>query len=68
MTTRTGLERRLTKAGVLIASGLLLQVAASAFVHPLAFVAFLLAACPLVFAGMILFLTALVSSDGSPSR
>jgi hypothetical protein len=38
---RTALERRLGYAGVLIVSGLVIELVASAFVHPLAFVAFL---------------------------
>jgi hypothetical protein len=58
----TVLERRLGQAGLLVASGLVIEVGASLFVHPLAFVAFLLLACPLVVAGILLFLWALVTS------
>jgi hypothetical protein len=62
MTTHTPLEQRLGKAGLLIAAGLIVEIAASSLIHPLAFVAFLLVACPLVVAGMLLFLWALVAS------
>ena len=55
------IETRLTWAGALVASGLVVQVAAAAWIHPLAFVAFLLIACPLVAAGVLTFLWALVS-------
>ena len=62
MTTHTQLEQRLGKAGLLIVAGLIVEIAASSFIHPLAFVAFLLVACPLIVAGMLLFLWALVAS------
>jgi hypothetical protein len=62
MTTHTPLEQRLGKAGLLIVAGLIVEIAASSYIHPLAFVAFLLVACPLVVAGMLLFLWALVAS------
>lgn len=65
MSTRTTLERRLTIAGLLIAGGLLIETVAAAFVHPLAFVAFVVVACPLVLAGMLLFLWTLASSGQS---
>jgi hypothetical protein len=62
MTTHTPLEQRLGKAGLLIAAGLLVEVASSSVIHPLAFMAFLLVACPLIVAGMLLFLWSLVAS------
>ena len=62
MTTHTQLEQRLGKAGLLIVAGLIVEIAASSFIHPLAFMAFLLVACPLIVAGMLLFLWALVAS------
>ena len=61
MTTETSLERRIRYAGVLIVAGLAVEVAASSFIHPLAFVAFALVACPLVLAGMLVFLWTLVA-------
>ena len=62
MSAHTALERRLTNAGLLIAGGLAIEIVAAAFVHPLAFVTFVVVACPLVLAGMLLFLWTLVSS------
>jgi hypothetical protein len=62
MATHSALEQRLGKAGFLVAAGLIVEIAASALIHPLAFVAFVLVACPLVIAGMLLFLWALVAS------
>ena len=55
-------ERRLAWAGGLITAGLIVEVVSSAWIHPLAFVAFILVACPLALAGMFLFLFSLVSS------
>ena len=55
-------ERRLEWAGALITAGLLTEIAVSAWVHPLAFVTFAVVACPLVVAGMLLFLWSLVST------
>jgi hypothetical protein len=55
------LPRRLSWAGGLIATGLVVEVVVSAVLHPLAFVAFLLVACPLVVAGMAVFLWSLVA-------
>lgn len=65
MTTRTILERRLHRAGVLIAAGLVLQLL-TLRLHPLAFVVFLGVACPLVVAGMVLFLWTIVSHPTEP--
>lgn len=54
-------ELRLGWAGLAIVLGLLVELASSMWVHPLGFVAFLLVACPLVVAGMLLFLWAIVT-------
>ena len=56
----TAVEKSLTVAGVLIASGLAVQLAVSFWVHPLAFVTFLGIACPLVVAGIVVFCRALI--------
>ena len=56
------IETRLRWAGLLVAVGLLLQLGVSMWIHPLAFVTFLLVACPLVVAGMLTFLWALVAA------
>ncbi len=59
--TPVPLERRLSWAGWLIASGLAVELAVVTVAHPLAFIAFALLACPLVLAGIVLFLWALVA-------
>ena len=59
--TEGELEYRLEWAGFLIALGLAIEVAVSLLVHPLAFVAFIVIACPLVVAGIVLFLWSIVT-------
>jgi hypothetical protein len=56
------IETRLRWAGLLVALGLVFQVCVAWWIHPLAFVAFLLVACPLVVAGMLVFLWTLVAA------
>jgi hypothetical protein len=63
MSTET-IERRLWWASWLIATGLLVEVSVSGWVHPLAFVTFAVVACPLVTAGMLLFLWSVLTSRG----
>ena len=55
------IERRIRWAGILIVLGLLLQMLTLLWTHPLAFMCFLMIGCPLVAAGMLLFLYSLVS-------
>jgi hypothetical protein len=55
------IERRLEWAGGLITAGLVVEIAVSGWIHPLAFMTFALVACPLVAAGMLLFIWSLVS-------
>jgi hypothetical protein len=62
MTQRSPLERRIAISSVLIVAGLLVQLATATVVHPLAFVSFVMIACPLVAAGVLLFLWTLVAS------
>ena len=59
----SALDRSIRRAGLLIAAGLAVEIVATAFIHPFAFIAFLLVACPLILAGMFLFLWALVASS-----
>jgi hypothetical protein len=54
-------ETRIKWASLLIGSGLLVQVLALFRIHPLAFVAFLVIGCPLVAAGILIYLISLVS-------
>jgi len=63
------IERQIKRGGVLIALGLVVQLLTFASVHPLAFVVFLLVGCPLVAAGIALYLYSLVAHEtpGSPS-
>jgi hypothetical protein len=56
-------EKRLWLPGLMIVVGLIVQFAASLFIHPLAFVAFLLMACPLVASGVLLYLYTLIRAD-----
>jgi hypothetical protein len=53
--------RRLGWARWLIAAGSIVQIATSVWIHPLAFVVFLLITCPLVVTGMLFFLWAIVT-------
>jgi hypothetical protein len=52
-------ETRIKWASLLIGAGLLVQLLALLRVHPLAFVAFLALGCPLVGAGIVLYLLSL---------
>ncbi len=54
------IERRIKCASLLIGAGLLVQLLALLRVHPLAFVAFLVIGCPLVGAGIVLYLMMLL--------
>jgi hypothetical protein len=64
MTVRS-IETGLARAGWLVASGLALQIGLSWLTHPLAFIAFLLLACPLVMAGTLIFFWTLLRADSS---
>jgi hypothetical protein len=61
--TATVLERRIRWSGLLIVVGLLLQILTLPLAHPLAFIGFALLGCPLVAAGMLMFLYSLVSPE-----
>jgi len=61
--TATLMERRIRWSGLLIAVGLLSQMLTLPLTHPLAFVGFIVLGCPLVAAGILLFLYSLVSHD-----
>jgi hypothetical protein len=54
------IERRIRWSGMLVVTGLLLQMLTLLWTHPLAFMCFLMIGCPLVAAGMLLFLYSLV--------
>ena len=57
------MARKLRTSSLLIAAGLLVQIASTIILHPLSFVAFLAIGCPLVGAGALYFLLGLVSSS-----
>lgn len=54
------IERRIKWASWLIGAGLLVQLGSLLVVHPLAFVGFLMVGCPLVLAGIVLYLLSLI--------
>jgi len=54
------IERGIRWSGILIVAGLIVQMFTLHWTHPLAFVAFLLIGCPLVAAGILLYLYSLV--------
>lgn len=55
------IELRLRWAGFLIALGLAIQLITFIWIHPLAFIAFAVVGCPIVAAGVLLYLYSLVS-------
>jgi hypothetical protein len=55
------IERRIRRASLLIAIGLLIQLVTLVWTHPLSFVAFIVVGCPIEAAGILYFLIALVS-------
>ena len=54
-------ERRIRWASLLVGTGLIVQLASLLILHPLAFVAFLMVGCPLMAAGIVLYLFSLLS-------
>lgn len=54
------LERRLRLAAIVVAAGLLVALLCLPFVHPLAFLAFVILGCGLAFVGIAIYLVALV--------
>jgi len=56
----TGIERSIRWASILVGTGLLIQLGSFLVVHPLAFMTFLLVGCPLVAAGVVVYLVGLL--------
>jgi hypothetical protein len=54
-------ELRLKWASTMIGAGLLVQLLSLLVVHPLAFMAFIMIGCPLLAAGIVLYLASLVA-------
>jgi len=59
---RPVVEARIKWASFLIGAGLLIQLCTLFRIHPLAFVAFVVIGCPLIGAGVVLYLWSLVSA------
>jgi hypothetical protein len=57
------LERRIRMAATLISIGLLVLLATLLRIHPLAFVGYAVIACPLVVAGIVLFLYSIIAQE-----
>ena len=53
-------ETRIRWASLLIGAGLLIQLGTLFRIHPLSFVAFIVVGCPLIVAGVILYLWSVV--------
>lgn len=65
--SRPVLERRVRLAAMLISLGLIVLLITLLRIHPLAFVMYAVIACPLVLAGILLFLYSIVSQEaGTP--
>jgi hypothetical protein len=59
------IERRIRVSGLLIVAGLLLQMSTLPLTHPLAFLFFLMVGCPIVGAGILLYLFSLASHNNT---
>jgi hypothetical protein len=57
----TTIEQRIRWAGLLVVTGLLVQLLTMSWSHPLAFMAFLIIGCPLTLAGVLLYLFSLAT-------
>jgi hypothetical protein len=53
------IEKRIRSASLLVGSGLLVQMISLTNIHPLAFMVFLAIGCPLVIAGIVVYLLSL---------
>jgi hypothetical protein len=64
-TMKRPIERRIRWSGMLIVAGLVVQMLSLPWTHPLAFVGFLLVGCPLIGAGILVYLSSL-ATHGTP--
>jgi hypothetical protein len=60
MATST-IEKRIRWSGLLVVTGLLVQLMTMSWSHPLAFMAFLVIGCPITLAGVLLYLFSLAT-------
>lgn len=63
--TAPRIEGRIRLSGILIAAGLILQLITYLWIHPLAFMAFILISCPLIAIGILIYLYSLVTAQPS---
>lgn len=59
------MERRLRWAAILVIAGIAVTLLCLLRIHPLSFIAFLIVACPLMAAGVALYLAALLQHSES---
>ena len=59
--TSPPIERSIRWAGMLIVTGLVVQMITLLWTHPLAFMCFILVGCPLVAAGIVVYLYSLTA-------
>jgi uncharacterized membrane protein len=59
MKLRTRIEKRLRIGGILLISGLAIQVLTLLWNHPLSFLAFMFVASPLVLAGIVIYFSSI---------
>ena len=59
------IERRIRWSGMLVVTGLVVQMLTLLWTHPLAFMCFILVGCPLVAAGILYYLYSLASHHTS---
>jgi hypothetical protein len=57
----TTIEQRIRWSGLLVVTGLLVQLMTMSWSHPLAFMAFLVIGCPITLAGVLLYLFSLAT-------
>ena len=60
----TQLERRIRLSGLLISTGITILLFSLLWKHPLSFMVFLAAGCPLILAGVVWYLYTLAAREG----
>jgi len=64
----TQLEKRIRQSGLLIFTGIAILLLSLLWKHPLSFMAFLVVGCPLTLGGVLWYLYALATKEGSESK
>jgi hypothetical protein len=65
MADTSTIDRRIRWSGMLVVTGLVVQMLTLLWTHPLAFMCFILVGCPLVAAGILFYLYSLASHHTS---